>query len=88
MRHTISRVVPMILLFLSIPLLAVGKRRGWWQAVIAAIAILSINVPTQFIRTKTLDYLYGSLLAIGVLIFMFVPFLKKHLLVEETATEA
>lgn len=76
--------VAVILLFLSIPLLAVGKRRGWWMAVIAAIAILAINVPTQFIRTKTLDYLYGALLALGVLIFMLVPVLKKHLLTNES----
>ena len=80
--------VAVILLFLSIPLLAVGKRKGWWLAVIAAIAILSINIPTQFIRTKTLDYLWGALLAIGVLIFMFVPFLKKRLLVEESVEES
>jgi len=80
--------VCVILLFLSIPLLAVGRRRGWWLAVTAAIAILSINVPTQFIRTKTLDYLWGALLAIGVLVFMLVPCLKKHLLVAENQTNA
>lgn len=80
--------VCVILLFLSIPLLAVGRRRGWWLAVTAAIAILSINVPTQFIRTKTLDYLWGALLAIGVLVFMLVPCLKKHLLVAENKTNA
>mgnify|MGYP001101878180 FL=1 len=80
--------VAVIPLFLSIPLLAVGKRKGWWLAVIAAVAILAIDAPTQFIRTKTLDYLYGSLLALGVLVFMFVPFLKKHLLVEENAPGA
>jgi hypothetical protein len=80
--------VAVILLFLSIPLLAVGKRKGWWLAVIAAVAILAIDAPTQFIRTKTLDYLYGSLLSIGVLVFMFVPFFKKHLLEEESPVEA
>lgn len=78
--------VAVILLFLSIPLLAVGKRKGWWMAVIASIAILAINIPTQFIRTKTLDYLYGALLAIGVLFFLFVPFFQKHLLVDDTKT--
>jgi hypothetical protein len=77
--------VAVILLFLSIPLLAIGQRKGWWMAVIASIAILSINIPTQIVRTKTLDYLYGALLAIGVLFFLFVPIFQKNLLVEEAA---
>lgn len=75
--------VAVILLFSAIPLLAVGKKKGWWLAVTGAIAILMINVPTQFIRTKTLDYLYGALLASGLLVFMFVPYLKQKLLGEE-----
>lgn len=79
--------VAVIFLFISIPLLAMGKRRGWWMAVISSIAILMINVPTQFIRTKTLDYFYGALLAIGVLIFTLVPYFKKQLL-EEKSPEA
>jgi hypothetical protein len=74
--------VAVILLFLSIPLLSVGRRRGWWLAVIGAVAILAIDAPTQFIRTKTLDYLYGSLLAIGVLFFTVVPYFKARLLQE------
>ena len=74
--------VAVILLFMSIPLLAVGKRKGWWLAVIGTTAILMIDAPTQFFRTKTLDYLYGSLLAIGVLVFTMVPYFKKHLISE------
>jgi hypothetical protein len=76
--------VAMILLFMSIPLLAVGKRKGWWMATVAAIAILMIDIPTQFFRTKTLDYLYGTLLAIGVLFFTQVPYFKKNLLTDES----
>jgi len=72
-----------ILLFISIPLLAVGKRKGWWLAIIPAITILMINIPTQFFRMKTLDYLYGALLAIGVLFFTMVPYFKKKLLTDE-----
>ena len=80
--------VAVILLFISIPLLAVGRRRGWWLAVIGTCAILAIDAPTQFFRTKTLDYLYGSLLALGVLFFTVVPYFKKHLLTDEAASEA
>ena len=79
--------VAVLLLFAAIPLLAVGKRKGWWLAVTGSIAILMINVPTQFIRTKTLDYFYGALLAIGVLVFTLVPYFKKALLEDENVPE-
>ena len=79
--------VVVLLLFAAIPLLAVGKRKGWWLAITGSIAILMINIPTQFIRTKTLDYLYGALLAAGVLIFTMVPYFKKHLLADENVAE-
>ena len=75
--------VAVILLFISIPLLAVGKRKGWWLAVIGSTAILAIDVFTQIFRMKTWDYLYGSLLALGVLLFTVLPYFKKHLLREE-----
>jgi len=75
--------VAVILLFISIPLLAVGKRKGWWLAVIGTTAILAIDAFTQFFRMKTWDYLYGSLLAIGVLLFTVLPYFKKHLIREE-----
>ena len=75
--------VAVILLLISIPLLAVGKRKGWWFAVIAAVAILAIDAPTQFIRTKTMDYLYGALLSIGVLFFTLVPYFKKKLIQDD-----
>lgn len=68
-----------VLLLISIPLLAAGKKRGWWLAVISAITIFVIDAPTQIIRTKTLDYLYGALLAGGLLFFLMVPYFKVHL---------
>ena len=77
--------IAVILLFMSIPLLVAGRRRGWWLATIGAITILMIDVPTQIFRTKTLDYLYGSLLALGVLFFTQLPYFKKILLGEKTA---
>ena len=73
--------VAFLLLVAAIPLLSVGKRRGWWFAVTGAVSILSLDAFTQFFRTKTLDYLYGSLLALGVLVFTLIPYFKKHLLI-------
>ena len=79
--------VSALVLFISIPFLAMKKKAGWWLAVIPAITILMINVPTQFIRTKTLDYLYGSLLAAGVLFFTMLPFFKEHLLSSDASAD-
>ena len=76
-----------ILLMISIPLLAMRKRSGWYLAFIAAIAILVIDAPTQIIRTKTLDYLYGSLLAIGVLFFISLPVFKQALIGERLSAK-
>ena len=80
--------VSALVLFISIPFLAMRKKAGWWMAVIASITILMINIPTQFIRTKTLDYFYGSLLAAGVLLFTVHPYFKRALLGEEEAEPA
>lgn len=46
-----------------------------------------MDAPTQFFRTKTLDYLYGSLLAIGLLIFLMVPYFKAHLFNDDDADD-
>ncbi len=79
--------IAFLLLVASIPLLATGKKKGWWLAITGAIAILVIDAPTQFIRTSTLDYLYGSILATGVLIFTMVPYFKQRLLDEADTSE-
>lgn len=62
-----------ILLVTSIPFVAQKKEQGWWLALIAALSILAIDAPSQIIRTATLDYLYGSLLALGLLVSLFLP---------------
>jgi hypothetical protein len=68
-----------IMLIVSIPLLAMNKKSGWWLAFISALSILVVDVPTQILRTKTLDYLYGSLLAIALLVFLSLPPFKTQL---------
>jgi hypothetical protein len=80
--------VAAIPLFISIPLLAVGQRKGWWLALIGTVSILAIDLPTQIFRTKTLDYLYGTLLALGVLVFLLVPYFKRYLLDEDVEADA
>ncbi len=71
--------IAVIMLLLSIPLMAMRKSSGWWLAFLAALAIFAIDVPTQIVRTKTLDYLYGSLLSIGLLLWLSLPVFKAKL---------
>jgi hypothetical protein len=71
-----------LLLIAAIPLLAMRKRAGWWVALIASLAILLVDAPTQIVRTKTFDYLYGALLAAGLLLFLFLPGFKRRLVGE------
>jgi hypothetical protein len=72
--------IAVVMLIVAIPLLALRKTSGWWLATIAGLSILVINVPTQILRTKTLDYLYGSLISVGLLISLFIPALKQQLI--------
>ncbi|HEY62132.1 MAG TPA: hypothetical protein G4N95_05715 [Anaerolineae bacterium] len=74
--------IAVILMFAAILLIAMRKKAGWYLALISAFSILAINIPTQFIRTKTLDYLYGSILAIFLVIFLLIPSFKARLFTE------
>lgn len=75
--------VATILLVVSIPLLSVGMKKGWWLAVIGASTILVLDAFTLIFRHSTLDFLYGALLAGGVLFFTVLPYFKKRLLADE-----
>jgi hypothetical protein len=71
--------IAVVMLLISIPLLALRRSSGWWLAFLAALAILAIDAPTQLVRTKTLDYLYGSLLSAGLLLWLSLPAFKPRL---------
>jgi len=72
--------IAVLMLFGSIPLMAERKKHGWWLALIAALTVVSIDIPTQIIRTKTPDYIIGALLAAGLLVFLL--FFKSRLVDE------
>jgi hypothetical protein len=76
--------IGVVMLILSIPLLAMRREAGWWLAFIAALSILIIDAPTQIIRTKTLDYLYGSLLSLGLLLWLLLPSFRARLIGERS----
>lgn len=62
-----------LMIIIAIPHIAMRKNSGWWLVLIAALTPLAIDAPTQIIRTATLDYLYGSLLLLGVLFILYLP---------------
>jgi len=72
--------IAVLMLFGSIPLMAERKKNGWWLAFVAALSIITINVPTQIIRTATPDYLIGAMLGAGLLVLLL---LFKDRLVDE-----
>jgi hypothetical protein len=74
------------MLMLAIPLLALRKPAGWWLATIAALSVLLIDAPTQLIRPATLDYLWGTLLALGTLCCLWFPRFKERLLAPPAAS--
>jgi len=73
-----------VLLFVGIYELAARRAAGWWLALIAGASILAIDLPTQIIRTTmsdstSLDYLYGTLLSIGLLFTLLFPRFRARL---------
>jgi len=64
--------IAVLMLFGSIPLMAERKKNGWWLAIIAALSIITINIPTQIIRTATPDYLIGAILATVLLALLLI----------------
>ena len=64
--------IAVLMLFGSIFLMAERNKSGWWLAFVAALSIITINVPTQIIRTATPDYLIGALLAAGLLALLLI----------------
>lgn len=75
-------------LIASIPLIVMRKRAGWMITLVATLSILAIDAPTQVIRTSTYDYLYGSLLAAGLLILLLLPVFRRRLLPGSEPDEA
>ena len=75
--------IAVLMLFGAIPLMAELKKNGWWLALVAALTVVSINIPTQIIRTKTPDYIIGAILA-AVLLALLLIF-KDRLIGKDTS---
>ena len=77
--------IAVLMLFGSIPMMAERKKNGWWLAFVAALSIITINVPTQIIRTATPDYLIGALIATGLLALLLI--FKSRLVDEDQSRD-
>jgi hypothetical protein len=76
-----------ILLFVAIYKIAARKMEGWWMALVAAVSLVAMNIPTQIIRTlrtdaTSIDYLIGALLSTALLVILLLPKIKRALFEE------
>ena len=76
-----------ILLFVAIYKIAARKIEGWWMALVAAVSLVAMNIPTQIIRTlrtdaTSIDYLIGALLSTALLVILLLPKIKRALFEE------
>lgn len=76
-----------ILLFIAIYKIAARKIEGWWMALVAAVSLVAMNIPTQIIRTlrtdaTSIDYLIGALLSTALLVILLLPKIKRALFEE------
>jgi hypothetical protein len=84
------QLISVILLFIAIYKIAARKKEGWWLAVIAAVSLVAMNIPTQIIRTTmtdatSVDYLIGAALSLVLLVILLIPRFKQALFEESAA---
>lgn len=60
--------------------LGTRNRTGWYLALIGGSLAFVISGATHYVRHATLDYLYGSLMGLSIMVMMLVPFFKKRVL--------
>ncbi|KAA3659360.1 MAG: hypothetical protein DWQ04_22565 [Chloroflexi bacterium] len=69
----------------AIYLLATRKMAGWYTAVIGGLIAFVVSGATHYVRHVTLDYLYGSLMGLSIVVMLVIPVVKTRLLNKYTA---
>ena len=64
----------------AIYLLGQRKASGWYTAVIGGLIAFVVSGATHYVRHATLDYLYGSLMGLSIVIMLVIPLFKARLL--------
>jgi len=68
------------LLIAAIYQLGARKEQGWYLAIIGGVIVMVVSGATHYVRHVTLDYLYGSLMGLSIVVMMVIPFFKERLL--------
>jgi hypothetical protein len=68
------------LLISAIYQLGARKEKGWYSALIGGIVVMIVSGATHYVRHATLDYLYGSLMGLSIIVMLVIPFFKERLL--------
>ncbi|MEN8240648.1 MAG: hypothetical protein ABFS17_01910 [Chloroflexota bacterium] len=68
------------LLIAAIYQLGARKEKGWYSAMIGSIVVMVVSGSTHYVRHATLDYLYGSLMGLSLIVMLMIPFFKQRLL--------
>lgn len=64
----------------AIYLLGRRKQSGWYTALIGGLAAFVVSGATHYVRHATLDYLYGSLMGLSIVVMLLIPGIKVRLL--------
>jgi hypothetical protein len=72
--------VTCILLVLAILKLGSRKLSGWYLTLIGGALALIVSGATHYVRHATLDYLYGAVMGLILVVMMLIPFFKERLL--------
>lgn len=80
--------VAMVLLILSIYLLGLKKKSGYYAALIGGLVTLVGSSATHYVRHATLDYLFGALMGLSIVVMLLIPSFKKVLLGESDVKPA
>jgi hypothetical protein len=64
----------------AIYLLGNRKQSGWYAALIGGLVTMVVSGATHYVRHATLDYLYGSLMGLSIVVMMLIPVVKTRIL--------
>jgi hypothetical protein len=73
--------VSSVLLLVSIPLVAMKKKAGWYIAASTALATAFVSFQGYFVR-HSMEWMQGGMLSLLLFVILILPVFKKHLIEE------